>query len=231
MIARMWRGWAPRATADDYQRHYESEVSSHLGSVAGFRGACLLRHDNGHEVMFTSIVLFTSLDAVRAFAGEDCERAVVEPAARRALSRWDERVSHHDVAIDLGTTDPDPEMTVVLAAYAAFARGDIDRAVAALDPQVEWIEPDEFPHGGRRVGPAAVADYLRRSRSTWAELVSEPAAHRSGDDIVVIHHLHGRLTDGTARDVTVADVFTFSNGLIVRMRAYADPAEVPGAGR
>jgi heme-degrading monooxygenase HmoA len=65
----MWRGWAPQATADDYQRHYESEVSGHLRSVDGFRGARLLRLDDGHEVMFTSITFFTSLAAVRGFAG------------------------------------------------------------------------------------------------------------------------------------------------------------------
>jgi heme-degrading monooxygenase HmoA len=101
VIARMWRGWAPSATADDYQRHYESEVSGHLRSVGGFRGARLLRRDDGHEVMFTSITFFAGLDAVRAFAGDDYERAVVAAEARRALSRWDERVSHHEVAIDL----------------------------------------------------------------------------------------------------------------------------------
>ncbi len=101
VIARMWRGWAPSATADDYQRHYESEVRHHLRSVTGFCAARLLRQDDGHEVMFTSITFFTGLDAVRAFAGAGYERAVVAPDARRALSRWDERVSHHEVAIDL----------------------------------------------------------------------------------------------------------------------------------
>ena len=101
MIARMWRGWAPPATAEDYQRHYESEVSGHLRSVNGFRGARLLRQDDGHEVMFTSVTFFADLDAVRAFAGDDYEQAVVGADARRALSRWDERVSHHEVAIDL----------------------------------------------------------------------------------------------------------------------------------
>ena len=101
MIARIWRGWAPLATAGDYQRHYETEVSEHLRAVSGFRGARLLRRVDDQEVMFTSIVFFTSLDAVRAFAGDDCERAVVEPPARRALSRWDERVSHHQVVADL----------------------------------------------------------------------------------------------------------------------------------
>jgi heme-degrading monooxygenase HmoA len=101
MIARIWRGWALLATAGDYQRHYSSEVSSHLQAVSGFRGARLLRQDHGPEVMFTSITYFTSLDAVRAFAGDDYEQAVVEEPARQALSRWDERVSHHEVAIDV----------------------------------------------------------------------------------------------------------------------------------
>jgi heme-degrading monooxygenase HmoA len=102
MIARIWRGWAPLATADDYQRHYETEVSEHLQTVSGFRGARLLRREEGGEVMFTSITLFASLDAIRGFAGDDYEAAVVEEAARRALSRWDERVAHHEVVTELG---------------------------------------------------------------------------------------------------------------------------------
>jgi heme-degrading monooxygenase HmoA len=101
VIARIWRGWAPLATADDYQRHYQTEVGEHLRAVSGFRGARLLRQEDGREVMFTSITFFTSLDAVRDFAGDDYELAVVEDAARQALSRWDERVSHHEVVAEL----------------------------------------------------------------------------------------------------------------------------------
>jgi hypothetical protein len=100
MIARIWHGWAPQATAGDYQRHYESDVSTRLQEIDGFRSARLLRQDDGQEVMFTSITFFTGIDAVRGFAGEDYEQAIVEGIARRALSRWDERVSHHDVAYD-----------------------------------------------------------------------------------------------------------------------------------
>jgi len=101
MIARIWRGWAPLATADDYQRHYETEVSGRLRAVAGFRGARLLRREDGDEVMFTSITFFISLSAILGFAGDDYELAVVEEAARQALSRWDERVSHHEVIAEL----------------------------------------------------------------------------------------------------------------------------------
>lgn len=89
MIARTWRGWASTATADDYQHHYETDVAEHLKGVPGFRGARLLRRSDGDEVLFTSISFFASMDDVRAFAGEDPDRAVVEdrPSCLDALGR------------------------------------------------------------------------------------------------------------------------------------------------
>lgn len=102
MIARTWRGWAPKETAADYERHYATEVADHLTQVDGFHGARLLRHEDGDEVRFTSITFFTSLDAVRAFAGPDYERAVLEEAARRALAHWDDRVTHEEIVFTLG---------------------------------------------------------------------------------------------------------------------------------
>ena len=101
MIARTWRGWAAVSTADDYQRHYETDVAKHLREVPGFQGARLLRRQDSDEVEFTSITFFTDLAAIRGFAGDDYEVAVLEDEARRALSRWDERVSHAEVAVVL----------------------------------------------------------------------------------------------------------------------------------
>ena len=75
---------ASPATADDYQRHYGSEVSEHLQAVNGFRGARLLRRDDGEEVMFTSITWFTSLDPIRGFTergrGPAGQRGTLVPA-------------------------------------------------------------------------------------------------------------------------------------------------------
>jgi hypothetical protein len=51
--------------------------------------------------MFTSLTFFANLDAVRGFAGDEYDKAVVEADARRALSRWDDRVTHQEVAVDL----------------------------------------------------------------------------------------------------------------------------------
>ena len=117
----------------------------------------------------------------------------------------------------------DPDLDLVLACYAAFARGDIEAAVAPLHPDVVWIEPDTFPRGGRYDGPAAVAAYLRASRESWTDLVSEPTGHRRGDRIVVVHHVRGRTHDGRWHENTVADVFTVVDGQVVHMQAYADP--------
>jgi ketosteroid isomerase-like protein len=116
--------------------------------------------------------------------------------------------------------DADPEVEVVLAAYEAFARGDFAAATKDLDSEVEWIEPLSFEMGGRRIGPAAVAEYLEVSRSGWKHLTSEPTVHRVGREIVVVHRLHGILLDGTPHEAEATDVFRFREGRIGRMRAY-----------
>ena len=90
---------APQGNAGDCQRHDETDVSGHLRQVSGFRSSELLRRDERGEVAFTSITWFTDLDAVRAFAGDDCERAGAKESARAAPGRWDERVIHPEVAI------------------------------------------------------------------------------------------------------------------------------------
>jgi uncharacterized protein len=110
------------------------------------------------------------------------------------------------------------------AAYAAFNRGDIEAAVASLDPNVEWIEPPEFPGGGTYHGPAAVKGYLSQSREAWAEVVSEPERFLPGGDrIVVFVHARVRSRESAEwQDVRLADVFTFRDGKVVHMQAYAN---------
>ena len=44
-----------------------------------------------------TLTLWNSWDAVRAFAGDDAETAVVPDEARAVLSRWDERSAHYEL--------------------------------------------------------------------------------------------------------------------------------------
>jgi antibiotic biosynthesis monooxygenase (ABM) superfamily enzyme len=99
VIARLWRGWTSPENAEPYERFLREQMFPSMERVPGFRGAELLRRETGAEVAFVTISRFDSLDAVRAFAGDDYERAVIEPQARALLSRADERSEHFEVAI------------------------------------------------------------------------------------------------------------------------------------
>jgi len=49
-----------------------------------------------------TIMAFDSLEAVREFAGEDYEAAVVPEKARGVLSRFDERSQHYEIRAEQG---------------------------------------------------------------------------------------------------------------------------------
>jgi len=60
-----------------------------------------LRREVGEEVEFVTIMWFESIDAVRTFAGEDYEAAVVPAKARALLSRFDARSQHYEVKVEM----------------------------------------------------------------------------------------------------------------------------------
>jgi heme-degrading monooxygenase HmoA len=99
MISRLWHGWTTRENADAYEALLRHEIFLGIRSrrLDGFRGIHLLRRDAGPEVEFVTIMWFDSLEAVRAFAGDDYEVAVVPPKARQLLSRFDARSAHYQV--------------------------------------------------------------------------------------------------------------------------------------
>jgi heme-degrading monooxygenase HmoA len=99
MIARLWKGWTSPGDADAYERVFRSEVLPELQGVDGYRGAYLLRRALPDGVEFAALTLFESLEAVRAFAGDDYEVAVISPAARRVLTRFDRTSQHFEVAV------------------------------------------------------------------------------------------------------------------------------------
>lgn len=99
MIARIWHGWTTKENAPVYERLLKEEVFPGIEAkrVIGYRRIELLRRELDDEVEFTTIMWFDSMDAVRAFAGDDYERAYVPPAARAVLARFDERSRHYEV--------------------------------------------------------------------------------------------------------------------------------------
>lgn len=99
MISRIWHGYTTLANADAYEALLKSEIFVGIQDrqIDGFRGIQLFRRPIGEEVEFVTVMWFETLDAVRAFAGEDYEAAVVPAKARDLLARFDARSLHYDV--------------------------------------------------------------------------------------------------------------------------------------
>lgn len=100
MIARIWHGWTQPENADAYEKLLKEEIFMGIAGrkIPGYQGIRLLRRtlDSG-EIEFVTIMWFDSLQAVKQFAGEDYEQAVVPPKARALLARFDQRSQHYEV--------------------------------------------------------------------------------------------------------------------------------------
>jgi antibiotic biosynthesis monooxygenase (ABM) superfamily enzyme len=105
MISRVWHGWTTPANADAYEALLKSEIFTGIRDrqIAGYRGIHLFRRNIGDEVEFVTVMWFDTIEAVRAFAGEDYEVAVVPPKARALLSRFDARSQHYEVKAEMKT--------------------------------------------------------------------------------------------------------------------------------
>ncbi len=99
MISRLWRGRTTAANADAYQELLRAKILPGIERVDGYRGAYLLRRDVDDGVEFVTMTLFDSMDAVRAFAGDDYQVAVILPEAERLLSTFDETANHYEIVV------------------------------------------------------------------------------------------------------------------------------------
>lgn len=105
MIARSWRGWTTSENAEAYERLLLGTIAPGIVArgIPGFREIQVLRRElSTGEVEFTTVMWFDSLPAIKAFAGDDYAVAVVPPAARALLHRFDERSTHAEVRARLG---------------------------------------------------------------------------------------------------------------------------------
>jgi hypothetical protein len=108
------------------------------------------------------------------------------------------------------------EEALIRRAYEAFNARDIDSALAAMHPDVDW--PNGLD-GGREQGHVAVRAYWTRQFGVIDSHV-EPVGFKLDDEgrIVVDVHQVVRDLDGTLlSDSRVRHVYTFRDGLVERM--------------
>ena len=97
MIARVWTGAVRRSDADAYADYLRETGLAEYRATPGNRGAYMLRRDEGETTEYAMWTLWDDMDAVRAFAGDDPERAVFYPEDDRFLVDREESVTHFEV--------------------------------------------------------------------------------------------------------------------------------------
>ena len=99
MICRLWRGWTTPGNADAYEAIVRGEVIPAIEArqIPGFRHIDVMKRDLGDEIEFQTLMWFDSLDAIKAFMGEDYARSHVPAEARAVLNSFDDRAAHYEV--------------------------------------------------------------------------------------------------------------------------------------
>jgi heme-degrading monooxygenase HmoA len=97
VIARVWHGYTKPENADAYEAMLKPELLPGVSQVPGYNSSYLLRREAGAEVEFITIMLWDSIEAIRALTGPDHETAVIPEERRKYLSRHDAKSAHYEV--------------------------------------------------------------------------------------------------------------------------------------
>ena len=97
MIARLWHGRVPTAKSESYRRFVNGRAIPDYRSVPGNIGVHILERREGEVTHFITLTFWESLDAVRAFAGEEVDKAKYYPEDSGFLLEFEPRALHYEV--------------------------------------------------------------------------------------------------------------------------------------
>jgi ketosteroid isomerase-like protein len=127
-------------------------------------------------------------------------------------------------------------VSLVQSLYEAFARGDIPAFLAAMDPSIEWDEPQAsgYPFAGVHRGLQGlineqfevVAPYYLEFAVVPLELID------AGDRLIAIAECRGKgKTSGSSFVARVVHIVTIRDCKVVRIQAYPDTGTLTAATR
>ena len=106
MIARIWRGITPSDMADEYLAYLQETGLKDYAATPGNRGVTVLRRTHGEHCEIMLISLWDSMDAVRAFAGENPDKSVYYPKDSTYLLDMEPLVRHYEVVEQIAAQSP-----------------------------------------------------------------------------------------------------------------------------
>src|SRR5215217_7092954 len=102
MIARTWKGAVRREDGDEYAEYMRVTGIPGYTQIPGNLATLMLRRDVGDRCEFLMFTLWDSIEPVRAFAGEDLEKAIFYPEDEAFLIERDLTSSHWTVEEAVG---------------------------------------------------------------------------------------------------------------------------------
>ena len=96
MIARIWRGVIPAEKTEQYLEYLRETGIKDYRAIPGNRGVQVLRRTSEEKTEFLLLSLWESYEAIRAFAGEDLERAVYYAKDEEFLLELEPKVTHYE---------------------------------------------------------------------------------------------------------------------------------------
>jgi antibiotic biosynthesis monooxygenase (ABM) superfamily enzyme len=101
VIARVWRGATLAEHAEEYAAYLEETGMRKAREIPGARGTLVLRRERAGYAEFETILLFDSLENVKAFAGDELDLAVFFEQDDRFLIERDLEVRHYEVDVQM----------------------------------------------------------------------------------------------------------------------------------
>ena len=98
MIARMWHGQVEKAKAADYRAFLIAWALPDYRSIPGNVNAYILEREDADVTHFVTLTFWQSMDAIRAFAGDDPALAKYYPEDAAYLLEFEPTVLHYEVA-------------------------------------------------------------------------------------------------------------------------------------
>jgi ketosteroid isomerase-like protein len=124
------------------------------------------------------------------------------------------------------------DVELVRGLYEAWIVGDEEGALAAVDPEIEWIEPPDAPDSDTHRGPAGIAYSMERWREPFDDwtMAVEEIRDAGGGRLVVLGRQYGRARGSQVEiEALIFHVWTVRDGKAVRMQMFLTEAEALAA--
>ncbi len=97
MIVRMWHGRVPAEKSQAYREFLNARAIPDYQSIPGNLSVYILERPEGDVTHFITMTFWESLEAIKAFAGEDVETAKYYPEDQDFLLEFEPTVVHYEV--------------------------------------------------------------------------------------------------------------------------------------